>query len=136
MDNKNYITLAGRTSKEFDIRYTSTGKQIADGSIAINIPNENVRFFNIVAWEELAAKCERITKGTEIAIKGKWQYKEFTKNNETKKYIEITMYDIIPLQFKKSDKSIPENPAQKNVQQKPNQIIDDPFRDVNNDIPF
>ena len=131
MEYNNYITLAGRTSKEFVIRYTSTGKQIADGAIAVNVPNDNVRFFNIVAWENLAKKCESITKGTEIVIKGKWEFKEYSKNGETKKYIEITMYDIIPLQFKKSDKIIPDNKSvQNSVQSKPSQVIDDPFRDV------
>jgi single-strand DNA-binding protein len=129
-EQKKYFDVTGRLTKDITIRYTNTGKMIASSSIAVNMPKENVRFFDIIAWEDEAKKIEHLKKGQKISASGTWKDKEFTlKSGEKKQTVELTAYQIIIIDTVKKSEARRENIQKKDT------VIDDPW--VSNDnIPF
>ena len=60
MASYNKITVMGRLTKDPEIKYTTSGKQLCNLSIAVdrkfqkNKNNKETDFFNLVAWDKLS----------------------------------------------------------------------------------
>ena len=75
----NEITLIGNVGNDAEVRYTATGRQVANFSLAVNErwvkdgePHEKTTWIRIVCWmarAEFAGK--HITKGKRILVRGK-----------------------------------------------------------------
>ena len=101
----------GRCGKDPEIRYTGSGKPVANFSMAINESwkdsegtlQEKVEWVNVVAWEKLAEIIQQyLHKGSKCYIEGKMQTRSYDdKNTGTKKYItEIVASQLIMLDSK------------------------------------
>lgn len=88
----NKVIVIGRLTKDPEIRTTSTGKKVANFSIAVNEGkdqngNDKVQYFNLSAWERLADILESyVKKGTRVGCVGSLQNRSWDKPDGTKGY--------------------------------------------------
>ena len=82
----NKVILIGRTGADAEIKYTSSGKAVANFSLAINDSfknrdgeqTERVEWVRCVAWEKLAEVCgEFLTKGKQAYAEGRLQTRTY-----------------------------------------------------------
>jgi single-strand DNA-binding protein len=125
----NLVTLTGRLTKDIELRYTSNGKAVASGTIAVQRKFKNAEgqydadFINFVAWGkggELLAQY--VQKGDKFGISGQIQTRNY-ENNEGRRVF-VTEVNVQDFDF--PDKPKQSAPQQNNTQQKPQ---DDPFAD-------
>ena len=95
----NTIILIGRLTRTVDIRNTSTGKKIAEFSLAVNKNKETTFFFNCTAWEKTAELLQNYTvKGDKVGIEGELQSEKYTKKDgtiATKTFILVTQVELL-----------------------------------------
>lgn len=99
----NTFNAIGNTTKDAELRYTPSGKAVANFGLAINKKygeKETTLFLNCVVWGKLAEL--QIAKGTRIGITGELEPKEWT-DREGKKHssIEVRVEKIDFLSAKK-----------------------------------
>lgn len=93
----NNVTVTGRATKDTEVRTTTSGKEVATISLAVNgmsekvnlfdVMSEKVNFFDVVCWgktAEIAGKF--VQKGKQVAVSGrlqqrKWQDKDGNNRN-------------------------------------------------------
>ncbi|WP_157148659.1 single-stranded DNA-binding protein [Brachyspira pilosicoli] len=129
MSDHNNVTLIGRLTVDPQRKYTQSGKEIAEFSIANNyyISTKNtteVNYFDVVAFDKLAETVNKyLIKGKQVLISGtlrqeRWQDKN---TNSTKSKIRIIMQSMQMLADKKESN---------------NNIIQNTYQDDNEDVPF
>ena len=97
MSSLNRVILIGRVVAQPEMRYTTTGKAVANFRLAVDRRGRgdgenNADFIPIVAWERLAEICgEFLTKGKLVAIEGRLQ----TRTYETKDGQKRSAFDIV-----------------------------------------
>jgi single-strand DNA-binding protein len=109
----NQVKLIGNVGNNVNIREFEKSK-LASFSIATNETFENknsesvtnTQWHNIVAWGNLAEKCEElIEKGKLVSIEGKLQTRNYINKENKKVYItEILAFNVSPVEAKKSEK--------------------------------
>lgn len=121
MSDHNNVTLIGRLNVDPQRKYTQSGKEIAEFSIANNyyISTKNtteVNYFDVVAFDKLAETVNKyLIKGKQVLISGtlrqeRWQDKN---TNSTKSKIRIIMQSMQMLADKKeSNNNIIQNTSQ------------------------
>ncbi|WP_286032388.1 single-stranded DNA-binding protein [Brachyspira pilosicoli] len=121
MSDHNNVTLIGRLTVDPQRKYTQSGKEIAEFSIANNyyISTKNtteVNYFDVVAFDKLAETVNKyLIKGKQVLISGtliqeRWQDKN---TNSTKSKIRIIMQSMQMLADKKeSNNNIIQNTSQ------------------------
>lgn len=87
----NLVIIAGRVSKEVEVRYTQSGKCVAGFSVAVNNhfnKDNKADFFNIVAWQKLAEICGNcLVKGIQVLIEGRLQTRSYDAQDGSKRYV-------------------------------------------------
>ena len=101
----NTITLIGNMTRDPELRFTQTGRGVANFGIAVNrryqVNNEwqeQTSFFNVVAWgttgENAAAT---FTKGDRIIVVGRLEQRSWeTQDGEKRSVIEVIADDLGP----------------------------------------
>lgn len=111
----NKAILLGRITKTPEIRYSqANNKKVATFTLAVNRKyvkqgeERQADFINIVAWDKLADFTEKYLKtGLQICLSGRIQTRNYTDNNNQKRYItEIIAEEIY---FADSLKKVEEN---------------------------
>lgn len=94
MSSLNRIILVGRVVAQPEMRYTTSGKAVANFRLAVDRrgKNDEADFIPIVAWERLAEICgEFLAKGKLVAIEGRLQ----TRTYETKDGQKRSAFDVV-----------------------------------------
>ena len=98
----NNITLAGRLTKDADLRYTSDGTATATFSLAVNRPFKSANgereadFINCVIWRKNAENFANFTrKGSLVGITGRIQ----TRNYENKEGQRVYVTEVVAENF-------------------------------------
>ena len=97
MSSLNRVILIGRVVAQPEMRYTTSGKAVANFRLAVDRRGRgdgenNADFIPIVAWERTAEICgEFLTKGKLVAIEGRLQ----TRTYETKDGQKRSAFDIV-----------------------------------------
>ncbi|MDO9543235.1 MAG: single-stranded DNA-binding protein [Kiritimatiellia bacterium] len=98
MANMNRVFLAGNLTRDPEIRYTQTGKAIADLNLAINRRyktssgelKEDTCFVNIVAWERQAELAgEYLRKGSSVIVEGALRLDQWEANGEKRSRLRV-----------------------------------------------
>jgi single-strand DNA-binding protein len=91
----NKVILSGRLTKDVDVRYTQTGKCVANFSLAVN-KKDNVNFFNVVVWEKLAEICaNNLGKGSKVLVDGELSSRSYEDSSGSKKTVtEVVAYNV------------------------------------------
>lgn len=128
----NKITLAGRLTRDPEMRYTASGVTLCNFSLAVNrrFQKDKVDFINCVAWKKLAEICSQyLHKGDMVLVDGELNLDTSDKDGVRKTFPKVQVDTMVMLGSKKSDSN--ETPSAPSA---PLPIPEDDF-DVE-DIPF
>ncbi len=130
----NYVQVKGNLGRDPEVRFTGTGKCVANFSIATG-DNEWTR---VVAWEEWAKLVqEQVKKGSLVVVIGELKTREYTaKNGDQKSVTEVVAKEIRVLGKKPESEVWPAQPAEPmtTTKRKAVQSLMQPASDQ--DIPF
>ncbi len=107
MANGNTVELVGNITRDPELRFTPSGAAVANFGLAVNRRwrnqqtnewEEQVSFFDIVCWRELAENVsESLTKGTRIMVSGRLDQRSWeTENGEKRSKVEVVADEIGP----------------------------------------
>ena len=94
--HKNEVHLHGALVKEPDIRYTTSGKCVANLTIVTKY-EQHSEFHRVVAWENLAEKAAELKKGAFVKVVGRLATRSWEdKQTGQKKYMtEIVAFQLV-----------------------------------------
>lgn len=108
----NNVTLAGRMTKDPEIRRTQSGKAVVSFSIACerdftNKGEKVTDFFNIVAWGNTAEFVGKyIGKGRMVAIAGRLETRSYENRNGDKVHVtEVNASSVYPMDRAKENEA-------------------------------
>lgn len=87
----NRVCLIGRLTRDAELRTTSSGKEVASFSIAVDRrgrsgEDKTADFFRVTAWEQSARfVCQYLGKGRLIAVEGRLQSRKYTASDGTER---------------------------------------------------
>lgn len=89
----NSINITGRITAKPELRYTDKEKKaVVSFSIAYNVSEDKVDFFNVTAYEKQAENLAKyIDKGDMLAISGRLTTRHYTNKDG----VEVTTTEII-----------------------------------------
>lgn len=98
----NKAIIIGRSTKDAELRYTQTGKQVATFTLAVDRDYKNAQgereadFIPCVVWGKLAEIAGKyVTKGKQVAVAGRIQVRNYEDNNGQRRYVtEIIVSDM------------------------------------------
>jgi single-strand DNA-binding protein len=107
MANGNTVELVGNITRDPELRFTPSGAAVANFGLAVNRRwrnqqtnewEEQVSFFDIVCWRELAENVsESLTKGARIMVSGRLDQRSWeTENGDKRSKVEVVADDIGP----------------------------------------
>lgn len=133
----NRVILSGRLTKDIDVRFTQTGKCVANFSLAVN-KKDNVNFFNIVVWDKLAEICgNNLGKGSKVLIEGELSTRSYEDSSGTKKNVtEVVAYNVEFMGSKNDIQQQTQAPQQATMQQVPQHYNTFGAVQQNEEIPF
>lgn len=107
----NSVSLVGRLTDDPNLRYTSTGKAVANFRLAIQRPFKNQNgdyeadFINCVVWNKQAENlAQYMNKGSTIAVSGSLQSRSYENQNGQKVYVtEVLVNNVSFIQSKKNN---------------------------------
>lgn len=96
----NKVFLLGRLTKDPEVRYTTTGKVVAQFTIAVDRPYTNqdgqkdADFFPIVIWGKSAETAgNSLTKGQRVLVEGRVQIRSYEGKDGQKRWITEVIAD-------------------------------------------
>jgi single-strand DNA-binding protein len=107
MANGNTVELIGNVTRDPELRFTPSGAAVANFGLAVNRRwmnrktnewEEDVSFFDVVCWRELAENCtESLTKGTRVMVSGRLDQRSWdTQEGEKRSKVEVVADEIGP----------------------------------------
>lgn len=98
----NIAVLQGRLTKDVEVRYTETGKVVANFTLAVNRPfadkdgQREADFIPVVLWNKTAEVAgNNVHKGDRLAVIGRIQVRNYTDKNGGKRYVTEVVGDRI-----------------------------------------
>lgn len=86
----NRITIAGRLTKDPELRRTASGKPVTTIRIACDRPKEGVDFVDVVAWNGCAENiCRYMKKGRMVIADGRLMLREWEQNGQKRTAAEV-----------------------------------------------
>ena len=118
----NKFVAVGRTTKDCELRATSTGKQVASFTLAVDRDFKNAQgerdadFIPCVVWGKLADVCEKyVTKGKQLAVAGRIQTRNYEDKNGQRRYITEVIVSDLQLLGSRQDAQQPQEPEYTDV---------------------
>lgn len=105
MASENSVTLVGNVTKDPELRYTTGGRGVASFGLAVNRRyqvngewQEQVSFFNIVAWGDLGENAAAsINKGNRVIVTGRLEQRSYeTKEGDKRNVTEVIADELGP----------------------------------------
>ena len=98
----NKVILIGRLTRDPELRYTSSNVPTATFSVAVDRPftsqsgEREADFINIVVWRKQAENCKNyLTKGSQVAIEGRIQTRNYDDKDGKKVYVTEVIADNV-----------------------------------------
>lgn len=96
----NKVFLNGNLCSDPELRYTKTGKGIAQVSIAIRATEDRTDFILLKAWTKTAELlCQYCSKGDKITVEGRLTSEKYQKDGKDA-YITYVTIDKLAFGFK------------------------------------
>ncbi|MFT6811530.1 MAG: single-strand DNA-binding protein [Gammaproteobacteria bacterium] len=105
MAQDNTVTLTGNLTKDPELRYTTGGRGVASFGLAVNRRyqvngewQEQVSFFNVVAWADLGENAAAsLHKGNRVMVTGRLEQRSYdTREGEKRNVTEVIADDLGP----------------------------------------
>lgn len=93
----NTITLIGRLGRDPELKYTQSGKAVANFSLAVDRRQKGeTDWFHITTWDKLAERCgEHLHKGRQAAVRGRMQSRTYeTQDGQKRTAWEVVAEDV------------------------------------------
>ena len=95
----NKVILAGRLTKEPEVRYTQTGVAVASFTLAVNrrfSKDKTADFIPIIVWDKIAEIVgNNLVKGSRVLIEGRIQIRSYDAQDGSKRYVtEVIAHDV------------------------------------------
>ena len=144
----NKVILIGRLTRDPELRYTSSNVATCTFSVAVDRPfaNQNgereADFINIVVWRKQAENCKNyLTKGSQVAIDGRIQTRNYDGQDGKKVYVTEVVADNVQFLGSKgantqaafTDTTTPYDFAQEPAKETTD-VSSDPFADFGSSI--
>lgn len=116
----NHIVLIGRLCADVELRYTPSGKAVANFDIAIDRrksgnQEKETDFVPVVVWEKLAEICnEYLGKGKQVCIAGELRTRTYQKDGQKRKAFEVLCNEMQMLGGKNDGEQQPSRQAKPN----------------------
>ena len=98
----NKVVLIGRLTRDPELRYTSGNAAVCNFTIAVDRPfNSNTQergtdFIPIVVWNKQAENVKNyLAKGSQVAVEGRIQVRNYDDNNGQKRYVTEVVADNV-----------------------------------------
>lgn len=107
--NLNKVILCGRLTADVELKQTQSGVSVCSFTLAVNRKyqadgQKQTDFINCVAWRNTAEFISRyFQKGSSLCIEGSIQVREWTDNNNQKRYATEVVADEAHFVDSKSD---------------------------------
>ena len=107
--NLNKVVLCGRLTADVELKQTQSGVSVCSFTLAVNRKyqaegQKQTDFINCVAWRQTAEFISRyFQKGSSLCIVGSIQVREWTDNNNQKRYATEVVADEALFVDSKSD---------------------------------
>lgn len=109
----NKIILIGRLTRDVELRYTESGKAVANFTLAVDRPFKNQQgekeadFIRTVVWGKQAENCANyIGKGRLVAVSGRLQIRSYEGKDGQRRYItEVVAEEVRFLDKPKNENS-------------------------------
>ncbi len=120
MASLNKVLLIGNLGKDPDLRYTPSGRAVANFSIATNEQwkdkegqtQTRTEWHNIVVWGRQAEIAkDYLRKGKQIYLEGRLQTRNYDDKDGNKRYITEIVSDRFLMLGRKSEDSMPGEPS-------------------------
>ena len=107
MAQGNTVELIGNITRDPELRFTPSGAAVANFGLAVNRRwrnqqtndwEEQVSFFDIVCWREMAENVtESLTKGTRVIVTGRLDQRSWeTDQGEKRSKVEVVADEVAP----------------------------------------
>lgn len=105
----NTVTLIGRWAAQLELRYTTTGKAVVNGRLAVG-KGDKVAWVPVVVWEKEAENTMNYCgeKGNEVGITGYLQSREYqTQEGQKRTVLEVVATKVDFLSKNDGERSAP-----------------------------
>lgn len=87
----NSVNIVGRSTKDVELKTTTSGTSLATISLAVNHGKEEVSYFDIVCFGKTAENVAKyVKKGRQVIVSGRLQQRKWqTKEGENRYSVEI-----------------------------------------------
>ena len=105
MASENSVTLVGNLTRDPELRYTTGGRGVASFGLAVNRRyqvngewQEQVSFFNVVAWADLGENAAAsLHKGNRAIVTGRLEQRSYeTRDGEKRNVTEVIADELGP----------------------------------------
>jgi len=99
MNGSNRATLLGNLTRDPETRHTTNGHTVTRFSVAVNRRRgntEEVGYYDIVAWDDLAQQASSLKKGTPVLVEAAISNDNWTDKEGNKRY--ATRFDATTIQ--------------------------------------
>jgi len=107
MASENTVTLVGNVTRDPELRFTPNGAPVANFGLAVNRRwmnrqtnewEEQVSFFDVVAWREMAENvADTLTKGSRTIVTGRLEQRSWeTQDGDKRSKVEVVADEIGP----------------------------------------
>lgn len=108
----NLILLIGNAGRDAELRYTATGRSVANFSMAVNrrwqVNNEwqeETEWFNVAAWGQQAENvANSVRRGARVFVEGRLSTREWTnQSGVTRTSLDVNAFRVINLTRREED---------------------------------
>lgn len=92
----NRCDFIGRLARDIELKYMQDGKEVANGTMAVNGYKEGVtEWIKWTAFGKLAAvMAQYLTKGSQLYLSGRMQTRSYEKDGQTRHVTEIIANEV------------------------------------------
>ena len=103
MSGLNRVILVGNLGADVDLRFTTSGKAVADLRVATSrrftdsqgVSKEETQWHRVVVWGKQAENCKKfLSKGKKVAIEGRLQHRQFEKDGQKRYISEVVAEEV------------------------------------------
>ncbi len=120
----NKAIIIGRSTKDAEVRSTTSGKQVASFTLAVDRDFKNAQgereadFLPCVVWGKLADVCEKyVTKGKQLAVAGRIQTRNYEDKDGQRRYITEVIVSDLQLLGSRQDAQQSQEPEYTEIEQ-------------------
>jgi single-strand DNA-binding protein len=95
--NGNNISIIGNLTRDPELRFTTSGRAVAQLGVAVN-DRYQVNFFDVTAWAQLGENvAASLVKGDRVAIQGRLVFRQWEDQEGAKRSkVEVTADSVAP----------------------------------------